>query len=154
MLKRVWLMLCLMMVVASAQAAGWTLQDTQGRTIHLSDYKGKWVLVNFWATWCPPCREEIPDLEALYQAHARKDLVVVGVAMAYNHDPASVTQFVRSMHMTYPIVLGDDGIAAQFGGADELPTSYLFNPQGKEVGFHIGPLTRQDIEGFIAAKGH
>lgn len=148
-MKRVLLLLCFVMVSAVAYGQNFSLTDTQGKVHHLEDYKGKWLLVNFWATWCPPCLRELPDLVALYDAHKNKDLDVIGVAMEYQ-DPDYVKQFARSMMISYPIVLGNDRIASQFGAIDGLPTSYLFNPRGKMVAYHVGALTQQAVESYIA----
>ncbi len=148
-MKRVLLLLCFVVVSAGAYGQGFSLTDTQGKTHHLADYKGKWLLVNFWATWCPPCLRELPDLVALHDAHKNKDLEVIGVAMEYQ-SADYVKQFAQSMMVSYPIVLGNDRIAAQFGSIDGLPTSYLFNPKGKMVAYNVGALTRQAVESYIA----
>ncbi len=146
MWKRVLTLLLLTLSCASAWAFDFT--DTQGHPQRLDDYKGKWVLVNFWATWCPPCRAEIPDLIALNKKYSKTKLAIIGVAMEYN-DPAEVLGFARSMHINYPIVLGNDSLAGQVGQVEGLPTSYLFNPQGKIVAYQVGALTQQSIESYI-----
>lgn len=132
-------------------AAGFSVKDTRGRTHTLSDYKGKWVLVNFWATWCPPCLEEIPDMIALHEAYKDTKLVVIGIAMEYQN-PKQVMAFADSMRIPYPIVLGTRSIAAQIGQLPGLPTSYLYDPEGKMVAYNVGALTRKAVEGYIAAK--
>lgn len=142
-MKHIILALCLTLAGA-AHAEDFSLTDTQGKTHRLSDYRGKWVLVNFWATWCPPCLEEIPDLVALYEAH-RTELVVIGVAMEYK-DPKAVLEFADNMFISYPLVLGNDKIAAQIGKVNGLPTSFIFNPGGKLVMRHVGALKRQGVE--------
>ena len=133
-----------------AQAADFKVTDTEGKTHTLSGYKGKWVLVNYWATWCPPCQEEIPDLIALYE-NKKNNLVVIGIAMDYN-DPKQVTAFADSMLMSYPIVLGNAQVASQIGPVQGLPTTYLFNPSGKLVAQQVGAITRADVESFIGSK--
>ena len=131
-------------------AQAFTLVDSKGKTHTLAEYKGKWVLVNFWATWCPPCLEEIPDLIALHD-DKKNNLVVLGVAMDYR-DPKEVLQFADQMMVSYPIILGDRKIAAQIGTISGLPTTYLYNPQGKLVAYNVGALTRQAVESYIAKK--
>lgn len=131
-------------------ASAFTLVDSQGKTHSLAQYKGKWVLVNFWATWCPPCLEEIPDLVALHE-NKKNNLVVLGIAMDYK-DPKTVLQFADQMMVSYPIILGDSKIAAQIGALRGLPTTYLYNPQGKMVAYNVGALTRKAVESYINKK--
>lgn len=127
-----------------------SLVDSNGKTHTLAQYKGKWVLVNFWATWCPPCLEEIPDLNALHE-NKQNNLVVLGIAMDYK-DPKTVLQFADQMMVSYPVILGDSKTAAQIGSLTGLPTTYLYNPQGKMVAYNVGALTRQAVEGYIRKK--
>ena len=131
-------------------AQAFSVVDSKGKTHTLAQYKGKWVLVNFWATWCPPCLEEIPDLNALHE-DKKNNLVVLGIAMDYQ-DPQTVLQFADQMMVSYPIILGDQKIAAQIGGINGLPTTYLYDPQGKMVAYNVGALTRQAVERYIAKK--
>ena len=140
-----------LLAATTIHAEGFSFQDTQGKTHTLAGYRGKWVLVNFWATWCPPCLEEIPDLISLHDQHKNKDLVVIGIAMDYR-DPKQVTRFADDYFMSYPIVLGNQKIAAQIGPADAMPATYLYNPQGKLVAQHVGALTKKTVENYIAAK--
>ena len=148
---------CACALVAAALALGgpaaqaFDLKDTQGKVHRLADYRGKWVLVNFWATWCPPCLDEIPDLVALHEAHRNKDLVVIGIAMDYS-DPQTVLQFAEQMFISYPIVLGDKAIAAQIGRLTGLPTTYLYGPDGKVAAVQVGPVTKEAIERFIEER--
>ncbi len=133
-----------------ALAAPFAFTDLKGKVQRLSDYKGKWVLVNFWATWCPPCLEEIPDLVELHEAHKRKDLVVIGVAL--DSTEKSVRQFVTRFSISYPVVVGDYDQAAQVGEVNVLPTSYLFNPDGELVSYQEGLLTRSSVETYIKSR--
>lgn len=146
MLKRVLVIIVLSFLTASAWAFSFT--DTKGQTQSLETNKGKWVLVNFWATWCPPCLEEIPDLISLHEKYSKTKLVVIGIAMDYR-DPKQVTEFADSMFISYPIVLGNASIASQIGQVQGLPTTYLFNPDGKIVAYQVGPLTKAAVEKYI-----
>lgn len=130
--------------------ANFQLEDMIGVRHQLSNYKGKWVLVNYWATWCPPCLEEVPDLVNLYDQRKQKDLMVLGVVFDYK-DVKEVTEYVDDMLMSYPIVLGDDSITAQIGSAEVLPTTYIYNPQGVLVKIKRGLISREYIEKMIAA---
>jgi len=136
--------------VAAVSAQPFEFKDMQGNVQRLVDYRGKWVLVNFWATWCPPCLEEVPDLVALHEAHKAKDLVVIGVAL--DSTEKSVKAFVAKRNVTYPIVLGDYDMAEQVGQVEVLPTSYLYNPQGELVSYQEGLLSRESVESYIQSK--
>jgi len=147
-----WLAGLLLALTASwAQAEGFRVTDTDGKVHALAGYKGKWVLVNFWATWCPPCLEEIPDLIALHE-NKKNNLVVIGIAMDYR-DPKQVTDFAEGLLVNYPIVLGNARVANQIGPVQGLPTTYLYNPDGKMVAQQVGAITRESVESFIAKKG-
>lgn len=140
----------LLLTAGTAAAQGFVFKDMQGQAQRLSDYRGKWVLVNFWATWCPPCLAEVPDLVELHEAHRKSDLVVIGVALESSEK--SVKQFIDKKHVSYPIVVGDYDLAAQVGEVEALPTSYLFDPTGKLVSYQEGMVTRSSIESYIKNK--
>ena len=144
------LFFCMMLLLSvSFQAKAFKFQDSTGKIHTLADYKGKWVLINFWATWCPPCLEEIPDLIALYES--RDDVMVIGIAMDYA-DPKDVMEYVDAMSISYPTVLGDRSIAAQIEDLSMLPSTYLFNPLGQPAARQIGLITREEIEAFMRYK--
>lgn len=146
-----WLAAASLLIAAlPAGAAGFTLQDMSGKTHRLTDYRGKWVLVNFWATWCPPCLSEIPELIALHNAHKDKDLVVIGVAL--DSTRVSVTEFAGKSGISYPLVLGDRKMSGQIGAVEVLPTSYLYAPNGELVSRQAGEVTRASVETYIRNK--
>jgi len=151
LMRRIFIALCMIFLASAATAGSFSFKDIAGKQHNLGDYRGKWVLVNFWATWCPPCLAEIPDLVALHDKHKGKDLAVIGVAMEYNN-PGLVTDFAKSKRITYPVVLGNDEIAAQIGPVEGLPTTYLFNPQGKIVAYNVGSVTKEAVENFMSMK--
>lgn len=132
-------------------ANSFLLKDTEGKKHTLSQYKGKWVIVNYWATWCPPCLEEVPDLVALYDSRKNKDVMVIGVVFDYQ-SAKEVAEYVDDMLMSYPIVLGDDGVIQQIGNAEVLPTSYIYNPRGELVKTKRGLVTKQYLEAFMARE--
>jgi thiol-disulfide isomerase/thioredoxin len=140
----------LLLATGGAAAQGFAFKDMQGQAQRLSDYRGKWVLINFWATWCPPCLQEIPDLVALHEAHKKTDLVVVGVALDSTRE--SVVEFVAKKQVSYPVVLGDYALAQQVGEVNALPTSYLFDPAGKLVSYQEGMVTRESVESYIKSR--
>ena len=141
--------LVLALACSVASAGDFSLTDLDGKTHKLADYKGKWVLVNLWATWCPPCLEEIPDLIALQESH--KNLAVIGVAVD-SGSKKEVMAFVDDNLMSYPIVLGDEASIKQLGGAEVLPSTYIYNPQGKLVKTHRGLITRKIVESLIQGR--
>jgi peroxiredoxin len=141
-----------MLVTINVSANEFLFKDMQGKVQRLSDYKGKWVLVNFWATWCPPCLEEIPDLVDMHNARKSQDFVVIGVAMSSSKE--SVFTFAKQMDISYPLVMGDDKSSAQIGRVDALPTSYLYDPTGKLVSYQAGMLTRTVLENYINSKSN
>ena len=130
---------------ASQAAPAWKLQNMEGKTVQLSDFKGKVVLLNFWATWCPPCRQEIPELIALQKQYADKGLVVIGVSMDQG-GPARVASFTKKMGITYPIVMGDGKIDKAYGGIQVLPTTFIIDRKGNVVDGLLGATDRAGFE--------
>jgi thiol-disulfide isomerase/thioredoxin len=149
-MKRFFVCLLLLLSFVSfygqAEEFQFRFEDSKGKIHQLSDYRGKWVLVNFWATWCPPCLEEIPDLISLYQD--RKDVIIIGIAMDYA-DTETIVKFADAMSIPYPIVFGTREIALQLDELSMLPSTYLFDPAGKPAARKIGLLNREEIEKFI-----
>lgn len=121
------------------------LKDMSGAEHRLSQYAGKWVIINYWATWCPPCLEEIPEFVALYDERKNKDVMVIGVVFDYS-SIKTVSDYVDDMLISYSIVLGNDDIVKQIGSADLLPTTYFFNPKGVLVKVKRGLVSRQYLE--------
>lgn len=151
-MHRITVLLVLITSMNNAIAAqGFKLTDMAGQVHRLSDYRGKWVLVNYWATWCPPCLEEVPDLVMLYDQHKDRNLMVIGVAQQYK-SRQEVAGFVDDMLMSYPIVLGNASVNAQFGPDEILPTTFIYNPQGKLVKTKRGLISRDYIEQLVAGK--
>jgi thiol-disulfide isomerase/thioredoxin len=115
------------------------LKDLRGRTIHLSDYRGKVVLVNFWATWCPPCRAEVPDLVRWQREYKARGLQVVGVTYPPT-DRIEVRRFVRRFHVNYPVLLGSRDTKTLFIGGETLPVTIVLDREGN---------VRERIEGIL-----
>jgi len=128
----------------AATSENWVLKDSNGKTLNIIDFRGKWVLVNFWATWCPPCLAEIPDLIKLRHDH-QKEIVVIGIAVG-TRNSKDVIDYVQKKGIPYPIVLGNEDITAEFGGLVGIPTSFLYSPSGKFIGIHEGPMTSADLD--------
>jgi thiol-disulfide isomerase/thioredoxin len=132
----------------SLEFNNFVLKDATGKVHTLSQYKGKWVFVNYWATWCPPCLEEVPDLVALYDSRKNKDVMILGVAFDFE-SAAEVAEYVDDMLMSYPIVLGDDETIRQIGSAEVLPTTYIYNPLGRLIKTKRGKVTKQYLESIM-----
>lgn len=131
---------------ANAEASKiFLMKDLTGKVHRLSDYQGRWVLVNYWATWCPSCLDEMPDFIDLYGKNKAKDLVVLGVAVDYKNE-REVRHFVDDMLVSYPIILGTPKVLVQFGSPSVLPTTFIYNPQGKLVKVKRGQLSKKAIE--------
>lgn len=149
------LLLVLILLMASSNIAiavdGIVLRDLSGKQHSLSLYAGKWLIINYWATWCPPCLEEVPELVALYDDRKDKDLMVIGVVFDYE-TIEEVKRYADDMLMSYPIVLGNKAVTKQIGSAEVLPTTYIFNPQGKLVKVKHGIVSRQYLETMMQAN--
>ncbi|OHD20714.1 MAG: hypothetical protein A2064_09670 [Spirochaetes bacterium GWB1_66_5] len=113
-----------------------TLSDLSGKKVSLSQYRGKLVFLNFWATWCPPCRAEMPSMERLYQKLKGQGLVVLGVDL--QEDAKSVQKFVEEHKLTFPILLDSDGRVGTTYGARSIPTTYIIGRDGSALGGTVG----------------
>jgi peroxiredoxin len=118
-------------------APDFALKDADGKTVHLSDYKGKVVVLDFWATWCGPCKIEIPWFMEFEQQYKDKGFAVLGVSMD-DDGWTAVKPYVAKMKMNYRIVLGNDKVGELYGGVDSLPTTFLIDRQGRIASTHIG----------------
>ncbi|MGE5094857.1 MAG: TlpA family protein disulfide reductase [Betaproteobacteria bacterium] len=130
-------------VLVAASSFAFDLRDTAGQRHRLADYKGKWVVVNFWATWCVPCIQEIPEIAAFHKAHP--EVVVIGVAMDAEN-AAKVKQFAAKVGHDYPLVLGDDAVESQLGTPRALPMTRIYDPKGQVVYDRVGRVSRKFLE--------
>jgi peroxiredoxin len=129
------------------RARDFTLEALDGTKISLSSYEGSVVLLNFWATWCPPCQAEIPGLEAAYQAHEDEGFVILGVDVEESRD--TVEPFVARLQMTYPILLDENGKVVQEYRARGLPMSILLGRDGTIQVRHIGYLSSGQLDEYL-----
>ncbi len=128
------------------EAPGFTLKDTHGDKASLADYRGRVVLLNFWATWCPPCRDEVPALQRLFASMKGEKFVVIGVAVDRGSLDA-VERFGQETGVTYPVLLDPEGTARNAYEVNVLPTSYIIGKDGRITGRITGPR-QWDSPGF------
>ena len=128
-------------------AIEFTLKQLRGDDVSVSDFRGKWVVLNYWATWCAPCRKEIPDLSTLNLD--RDDIIVLGLAFE-DTSIEEFDEFLKEFNPSYPILLVDVYAPPEpFGAPKVLPTTIILDPEGYSVKTFIGPVTGHDIEAFI-----
>lgn len=133
---------------AAIERADFTLKDLEGKTWTLSSLRGKVVLVNFWATWCPPCRKEMPDLDALSKRFAAQGLVVLSIS---DEDAAKVVSYVLAQNLTYPILLDPGRKVNDAFHIEGIPQSFVFNRKGKLVAQSIDMRTQGQFLEMLAA---
>jgi len=129
--------------VSGEPAPDFTVQTLDGKYVSLSDFRGKTVLLNFWATWCPPCRSEMPDMEKVYRERLDKDVVILAVDVQEAAVP--VQAFVDRFGITFPILMDVSGDIAKLYGVQSLPTSYFIDKQGRITSFSLGALNESAI---------
>jgi len=148
----------LMLVAFSANVASETdepvdfiLPQLGGGAISISDYLGGWVVVNYWATWCAPCRKEMPELSQLHDD--RDDITVLGLAFE-DTDEEAFEAFLTEFHASYPVLLVDVYQPPEpFGAPKVLPTTIILNTEGRVMKTFLGPVTREVIERFVDSTG-
>ncbi len=121
------------------------LKDIEGRTLRLSDYKGKVVLLNFWATWCAPCRAEMPDLVKWQREYRNRGFQIIGITYP-PEEPAEVRKFTKSIKINYPIVIGDEKTKAQFDTGETLPITVIIDRKGRVREVIQGILFPEEFE--------
>lgn len=126
-------------------APGFTLTDASGKVVRLADFRGRFVLLNFWATWCPPCKMEIPWFVEFQRKYEEAGLVVLGVSM--DEDGwAAVRPCLEKLPVNYRMMVGDAAIAGEFGGIETLPSTFLIDRTGRVAGSHAGIVDRTAFE--------
>ena len=136
------------LLIAAAPAGAFDLPDTAGKRHRLADYQGRWVVVNFWATWCVPCIQEIPEIAEFARTYPR--VAVIGVAMDADN-PAKVKQFAKKTGHEFPLVLADAAVEKQLGEPKALPTTRIYDPSGKVVYDKPGRVTVKSLEELTKA---
>jgi len=129
-------------------APDFTLTSLDGKTVHLSDYRGKAVLLNFWATWCEPCKIEMPWFVEMQKEYGAQGLQILGVAMD-DASPKDISDFAKQMGVNYPIVVGKDSVGDAYGGVQFLPATFYVGRDGKVVDKVFGLKGRGEIQDYI-----
>ena len=152
------LMAVVMICFTSLTAFGFDLKDTAGQPQRLAELKGKWVVVNFWATWCAPCVKEIPDIAEFAKSQGDK-VRVIGVALdwvdgdkATEADERKVKAFARKVGLSFPLVLGNDATEKFFGKAKGLPKTIVYGPDGKVAFEKTGPVTKELLARIVSGE--
>ena len=141
-------------------APDFTLQDLSGKKVSLADFKGKALLINFWATWCGPCKVETPWLVELRNQYAAKGFEVLGISAegddlqpsdkeGWAKDKAAIAKFVKEEKMPYPVLINGDSISKPYGGIDAMPTSFYVDRSGNVVSVQLGLTSKDDMEANI-----
>ena len=132
-------------------APDFSVTDLSGQTLQLSRYRGKVVLLNFWATWCAPCRAEIPRFVELQNKYDKEGFEIIGISL--DDDPKLVRAFYQQLRMNYPVAIGDAKLAEQYGGILGLPVSFLIGRDGRIYAKYAGetdiPLIEREINSLL-----
>jgi len=148
-MKRLWFILLLSMAVpGTVLAVNMPLTDVHGNQVNLSSYQGKWLVVNYWATWCPPCIIEMPELQSFHDEHVDKDAIVIGINSELI-GKQRLQEFLEDYFITYPVFVSKPTQQSELGLIPGLPTTFLVTPTGEVVARQVGPVTRDMIEQFI-----
>ena len=137
------------MPMLNKPAPAWTLKNLDGQDVSFSQFKGKVVVIDFWATWCGPCRREIPGYIELQKKYGKDGLVIIGIDHNESQNSASVKKFAEKLGMNYLIVSGTESVAEAFGGLEGIPTTFLINREGKIVHQKIGSWDHAQYEAVV-----
>jgi thiol-disulfide isomerase/thioredoxin len=145
--RGLWVLALAAALAGPLDAFAFNLTDTEGKRQRLADFKGRWVVLNFWATWCVPCIQEIPEIAAFHREHG--SVAVIGVAID-SEDAAKTKRFAAKVGHEYPLVLADDAVEKQLGAVKALPTTRIYDPQGKLVYDRTGRVDRKLLEKLVS----
>lgn len=154
MKNKLTVLLCivLMAIAAQARAVDYSLPDMNGQMQSMDQYRGKWVIVNYWATWCATCRKELPDLIALQEKYKSRNVVVVGVNFDVM-ETSALAAFVKARGINYPVLRSLPVNKTPLGPVPALPVTYIISPEGVAVAGEIGLVSKEGLEDYLASKG-
>ncbi len=160
MKKRISLVLLVLLLISFAfeynlsayltktQAPDFRLYNLKGKIDKLSNYKGKIVVLNFFATWCPPCKMEIPGFVKFYKNYKKEGVVILGICLDAN-DKSKVKSFIKQYQINYPVLIGTRDVVMDYGGIHVIPTTFIINGEGYIVDRIIGYLNDEDLKSKI-----
>ena len=129
-------------------APDFALKDVNGKSVKLSDYRGKVVLLNFWATWCGPCKIEIPWFIDFEQSYKDRNFAVLGISMD-DDGWESVKPYLEQRKINYRVMIGTEEVSAQYGGVDSLPTTFIIDREGRIAAVHVGLISKSEYKDDI-----
>ena len=136
--------------IQKTPAPAWVMPDLDGNAVRSETFAGRVVVLNFWATWCPPCVREIPDLQAFHERQGTNGAVVIGASVDTG-DADVVRRFIQRQGVTYPVLLADAAAQEKFGGIASIPTTFIIDRQGRFAARYLGALTAQELDRAVAA---
>lgn len=144
-----WLVAALLVAPLQAGAVTFAMKDVNGHAHSVAAEHGHWLVVNIWATWCPPCRHELPELAAFARAHRDSNIRIWGLSVDRERSAAELSMFAEDHHLDYPIFKVTPDQVGDFGSVPGIPTTFLINPQGKVVARHVGGITAALLQQMI-----
>lgn len=129
------------------KAPDFSLKTPDNKTVKLSDYKGKIVIVNFFATWCPPCRMEIPDFVKFYKENKNKGVEIIGIAVSSRKE--TVKKIIKEFKINYPVCLGDEKVQSDYGGIRAVPTTFIIDKEGNIYKKQIGMMREEQLKEIL-----
>ncbi|KGR89709.1 hypothetical protein CD30_15625 [Ureibacillus massiliensis 4400831 = CIP 108448 = CCUG 49529] len=133
-------------------APQFTLKNMNGTAVNLSDFKGKIVILNFWATWCPPCREEMPDMQRFYEKNKENGIEIVAVNLTnLDNGVQAIESFIQDYGLTFPILLDKDGVVGSMYEILTIPTSFIIDTDGGVFQKIVGPMNEQMMNEIVSS---
>jgi cytochrome c biogenesis protein CcmG/thiol:disulfide interchange protein DsbE len=130
----------------SEKAPEFELPTSDGKKLKLSSLKGKVVIIDFWATWCPPCRKGVPDLVELKKKYGKKGFEIVGISLDGPQTKSEVVPFIKNYGINYPVVYGNEAVTISYGGVQSIPTAFIIDKEGKIVATYVGLRPKEVYE--------